>query len=518
MWKTRTTKTSSGKTAVQIVERSNHKTRIIKHVGSVETTDKDRLAKLLDVADRYIIQKDICAPIFPEIIYGTKYLDTKKRSFVSVDDLEFNSFYHLFAHEFLSSFYDRNGFESLNNKLLKDLAIMRIIEPASKLRSVELINRYFGFGYTKNTVYKNLRKLVKLKLQAEEIAINYAKKYLAFDFSIVFYDVTTLYFETFENDADVGEVKGLRKCGFSKDGKSNQPQVLIALVVNSDGYPIASNVFEGNTYEGHTILPAVLALKSRYNIGNLTVIADAGMLNAKNMGELVANGLNYIVGARLGNIKPELLESISNELNAQPDIYVKKETPLGYLICDYSIKRASKDKSDRDKQIIRANSKIANPATITRKPRFVKEVTPSEYIVDLELVEKDKLLDGIKGYYTNLKDVNESLIVKRYKDLWKVEKAFRIAKADLCARPIFHRKRESIEAHVLIVFVSLCVTKSIELFTKYSIQKIRDLIWDVLDVSCTDTLTKQSFTKRTNNVPEEISEVKNSVKNPSQNP
>lgn len=519
MWKTRTTKTSSGKIAVQVVERSRHKTKIIKHIGSVETSDKEGLSRLLDIAKQYIIQKDTCVPMFPEAVYGTECAEFEKKGFISIDNLEFTAFYHLYAYEFLSDFYAFNGFEKLGSKILKDLAIIRIIEPASKLRSIELIKRYFGFVHTRNSVYKNLRSLPKLKSQVEEIALNYAKTHLAFDFSIVFYDVTTLYFETSEGDADIGSQKGLRKCGFSKDSRPNQPQILIALVVNSDGYPIASNIFEGNTYEGHTILPAILALKDKYGIGNLTVVADAGMLSSKNMKELVSHGLNYIVGARLANINLKLLESISKELNSQPDVYVKKETPLGYLICEYSAKRASKDKSDREKQIAKARSKIANPTTLNRKPRFVKEITPSKYVLDSELVAKDELLDGIKGYYTNLGNVSESLIVNRYKDLWKVEKAFRIAKSDLCARPIFHRKKESIKAHILIVFVSLCISKSIELFTGKSIQKIKDLIWNVLDIFCTDTLTKQSFSKRTNNIPEEISEVKKllTLKRQSQN-
>ena len=133
MWKIRTTKTSSGKIAVQVVERSKHKTKIIKHIGSTETSNKERLDTLLDTAKHYIIQKDVCVPIFPETLYGTEYVEPRKRSFVSIDDLEFTAFYHLYAYEFLTTFYAESGFEKLDNDILKDLAVMRIIEPASKL-------------------------------------------------------------------------------------------------------------------------------------------------------------------------------------------------------------------------------------------------------------------------------------------------------------------------------------------------------------------------------------------------
>lgn len=509
MWKIRTVKTASSKTAVQIVNREKHQTKIIKHLGSA--SDKEDLAQLLRLANQYIFEKDSNLPLLPEA-FG---IDTRNRHLVVVEDLRFTHFYHHFAYEFLTVFYQRNGFDKLGNDLLRDLSLIRIIEPVSKLRSVDLINKYFGFSYTKNIVYKGLESLEKLKPQAEEIAVNYAQKYLNFDFSIVFYDVTTLYFETFDSDSDLGEIKGLRKCGFSKDNKSNQPQILIALVVNGDGYPIATNIFEGNTFEGHTFIPTILALKEKHRIKNLTVVADAAMLSRNNMEELKKQGLNYIVGARLSNLSENLLKQISGEINKQSEKYFKTETPLGFLVCDYSQKRANKDKSDRKKQLLKAQKQINDPARFLKRSRFIKETTSSTYVLNSELIQKDELLDGIKGYYTNLENLDSHLIVSRYHDLWKIEKAFKIAKSDLLARPIFHRKRDSIEVHILIVFISLCVVKSIELYSGLSIRKIKDLIWDVLDIKLKDDLTGKTFNKRLDAVPQKAVEILEGVNNKS---
>jgi hypothetical protein len=203
VWKVRTTKTASGKTAVQVVSREKHQTKIIKHLGSADS--KENLSQLLKLANQYIFEKDNNLPLLPEA-FG---IDNQNRHLVVAEDLHFTSFYHHFAYEFLTAFYERNGFNKLENKLLRDLAIIRIIDPVSKLRSVDLINKYFGFSYTKNIVYKGLENLEKLKPLAEKMAVNYAQKYLNFDFSIVFYDVTTLYFETFDSDTDFGEIKGL---------------------------------------------------------------------------------------------------------------------------------------------------------------------------------------------------------------------------------------------------------------------------------------------------------------------
>lgn len=485
MFKVRTTKTGSGNTAVQVVIRSRQQTKIVKHIGSASSEQEKK--ELIQLANQYILNHDPAQPLFPEILGE----DTKQHHIVAIENLQFKKTYHTFAYEFLSSFYERNGFHVLKNTLLKDLAMMRLIEPESKLRSTQLLKIYFGRTYPINSVYEGLREIRRLKQQIEEIAISYAKKQLGFDFSLVFYDVTTLYFETFKEDAEE-----FKKPGFSKDNKPLQPQIVIGLVVNQDGYPIAVDTFPGNTFEGHTILPVLRKLQKEHGIKTLTVVADAGMLSIENIEAIEMAGLTYIVGARLGNIATEKLQKISRGLNKTEEIYYRIAQPHGLLICDYSQKRAHKDRSDRKKQLAKAQYQVDNPERTKRRVRFVKEATKATVQLDQALIEKDELREGIKGYYTNLEYTESKLIVKRYKDLWHVEKSFRIAKSDLEARPIFHRKKESIETHLLIVFVSLCLAKSIELTTGYSIRKVRDIIWSILDIEVVDTLTNRTFSKR----------------------
>lgn len=485
MYKIRTTKTGSGKIAVQVVSRQYHQTKIIKHVGSGKTPAE--ITQLKTLALRFAREKQGLVSLFESIS------KEKENDLVSVSNLEILGYHHQFAYDFLLRFYRLNGFGQIDSEILKDLCLIRIMEPVSKRQSLTLLGEYFGKNYSISTFYKTVGKLAAFKDQAERLAVSYAKKYLNFDFSVVFYDVTTLYFETFDGD-------NFRKPGFSKDNKFNQPQILIALVVNSDGYPVASNLFEGNRFEGHTIIPVVLALKEKHQIKNLTIVADAAMLSRSNMEELTKNGLNYIVGARLSSLKENLVEKISSEITGVPGKYFKtkiEQNGLGYLICDFSPLRALKDKSDRKKQLIRAQNQISNPAKFLKRSRFVREETKSVYRLNEQLIVRDEFLDGIKGYYTNLENLDSNLIVSRYHDLWKIEKAFRIAKSDLLARPIFHRKKENIEAHILIVFLALCVAKSIELKTGVSIKKVKDSIWKVLDVKITDKLTGKTFTRQT---------------------
>jgi len=169
--------------------------------------------------------------------------------------------------------------------LLTDLVLMRIIEPASKLRSLELLKDYFGVKHLRKHFYEALPQIATLKDQVEKKAIALAKKEFNFDFSLVFYDVTTLYFESFKAD-------DLRKPGFSKDGKSAQPQIVIGLIVNYDGFPIAYEIFEGNRFEGHTLIPVILAFKKKHKIKTLTVVADAAMISQDNIKALEENGIN----------------------------------------------------------------------------------------------------------------------------------------------------------------------------------------------------------------------------------
>lgn len=482
MLKVRTTKTGSKNTAVQVVLRSKRKTKVVKHIGTAKTPEE--LSQLLKLAKQYAYKNNDMFPLFPEVFgaEGQKHL-------VAVENLKFVNTCHKFAYEFLSYFYELNHFSVLDDNLLKDLALIRIIEPASKIRSIELLKEYFGIKYSRNKIYRGLLKIKALKPGIEKCAIEYARKNLAFDFSLVFYDVTTLYFETFGDDE-------FRKCGFSKDNKVNQPQILIALMVNKDGYPIAVDTFAGNKFEGHTIIPVILKFKEAYNIKNLTVVADAAMLSRNNINELEQAGLNYIVAARLSNLPEDLLARITDHINCREDKYYQEKTSYGLLVCDYSEKRAAKNRSDRKKQIIKAQYQISNSGKAIKRSRFVKEITKSSYELNEKLIEKDKHLDGLKGYYTNLKDVPAPLIISRYKDLWVIEKSFRIAKSDLLARPIFHRQKEKIEAHVLIVFVSLCITKTIEILTGLSIKKARDIIWKVLDIEFVDILTNKRFSRR----------------------
>jgi transposase len=371
--------------------------------------------------------------------------------------------------------------------ILNDLVAIRIFEPASKLRSLELMEQFFGVCHNRKTYYKIAPGCIDLKKTVEQKVIGFAREHYAFKLDILFYDVTTLYFETFEED-------GLRKNGFSKDNKSQQPQILIALMVSKEGFPVAYEVFPGNTFEGHTIIPVMKDFIERNGVKDFTVVADAAMISTENVQQLAQSNINYIVGARLGNIPAALLETIDKSISREDGKSIRIKTGNGYLVCSYSSVRYRKDKYEMEKQIEKAKQLIAKPSK-SKKLKFT-QTKDHEIGLNEALIEKTQKLLGIKGYYTNLEAsiADDKTIIERYHELYKIEQAFRISKNDLQTRPIFHFKEEPIKLHILVCFMALVISKHIELRTGSSIRKFIDESKKIVDGEILNHITKKIVT------------------------
>lgn len=469
--KIRRVKTRSGSTAIQVGYYKGNRFELSKHIGS--SKDGKKIAELIDIANQYIYSHN------PQLELN---FNSQSEEILFKRGIKIAESYLHEAYNYLSQVYSKIGFNRINNVTLKNFAIIRVLEPASKSKSIKLLGKYFGIKYKKTTVFRELLKLVNLKADIEEIAIKYAKKNLGFDFSLVFYDVTTLYFETHAED-------DFRKTGFSKDNKINQPQILIGLVVNEVGFPIYYDIFKGNTFEGKTIIPVILAIKEKYQINKFTVIADSGMLSAQNLTEMEKYNIDYVVGARIANLNLNEVRNIANELNQTDRKIIRQDD----ILFDYSAKRAKKDKADNDKQLKKANYYLKNPSKVMKRSKFLSNEGRKTFKLNEAIIEKHRLLEGIKGYKTNIKNLSEELLIARYKDLWKIEQSFRIAKTDLEARPIYHRKKSSIEYHILIVFVALCMGKVIELEKGESIRKVMDELKDKWTIILKDEISGNSL-------------------------
>jgi transposase len=481
----RKVRTGSGAIAVQVVRYIKRKCKIVRHIGSANTNDE--LTVLLHEADS--IREKLC-------IQPSLFAIIQEKPILHAEHLTLHSVTHQFALNFLRNCSQICGLGFLN-LLYQDLAIMRIIEPTSKLRTLQLLERYFSLHYSRPTLNRLLFKLINYKDSIEKAAYQTAKEYFNQTFAFVLYDVTTLYFESHEPDDD------LRARGFSKDDKSKQPQVVVGLLVTLQGFPLKHEIYKGNTFEGHTMLKIVKEFQKQHKNIKPIIVADAAMLSQENMILLENEGYQYIVGARLANSPSSFIDKLNSTLIKQDGNTIRLSYPNRQysVICSYSEKRAKKDKREFDKQLARANELIARKE-LGKRAKFVKKSKNHKDALELneELKTKTEMLLGIKGYVTNIPSeiLSNKQVISYYQELWHVEQAFRMSKTDLKMCPIFHYSHGAIKSHVLLCFMALMIGKFLEIKTGLSLRHIRDILWDVHEVCIKDALTGKQITLQSN--------------------
>jgi transposase len=475
----RVVNTASKSKAVQVVYYRNRKRIVYKHIGSGKT--EQEISELKLVAQDFIDTYSHTLSMFGEV---------KFNNLLYLDKSEFLGVYYTFFYEIVWGLMGNMGLTGIEKQLLLDLVVIRMMEPASKLRSIELLDTYFGITHRRQSYYKSASKWLDLKSNIESVVVDFATKNYSFNFDLLFYDVTTLYFEAFEEDE-------LRKNGFSKDNKSQQPQILVALMVTKEGFPIAYEVFSGNTFEGNTIIPVVNDFIRKHAVKDFTIVADAAMISVENIRQFTESNINYIVGARLGSLSYELIEHIDKEVSREDDKSIRIKTNSGFLICSYSSARYRKDKHEMEKQIEKAKYIVENPSK-NKRLKFTKS-NGQNLELNQKLIDKTRKLLGIKGYFTNLEEhvVSNQTIIERYHELYRIEQAFRISKNDLQTRPIFHYKEEPVKLHILICFMALALSKHIELQTNISIRKFITESKKVTDARLLNTLTNKEIRLRT---------------------
>ena len=446
-------KNSSGSISVQVIDKTKGY-RVVKTIGS--SAIPEELDRLTALGRAFIESRKNQYSLFPkEETTNATVLD-----FVSRIK---NSQVRTAGPELVfGRLFDRLGFDAIGDRLFRDIVIARLVCPTSKLKTVDYLYRYQGKKISADSVYRFLDKLNdKYKDQIEEIAFHYSQSILQ-NISVVFYDMTTLYFENEDED-------DLRKIGFSKDGKFQHPQIMLGLLVGKNGYPIGYDIFKGNTFEGHTLLPVLEGIERKYGFGRPVVVADAAMLSRRNVENLDNARYQFVVGARIRNeteaIQQEILKRSAHLKNAQSFVIDK---PNGHrLIVSYSDKRASKDSYNREKGLKKLRRRIGS-GKLTKEQinnrgynKFLRLQGEVRIEIDESKIKEATRWDGLKGYLTNT-DHSADTIIENYHQLWHVEKAFRISKTDLRIRPIHHYKEKRIKAHVCIAFVAYTIYKELE--------------------------------------------------------
>ena len=442
-------KNPSGVISVQVIDKSTGKYKMLKTMGS--SNDPVKIKELVVKGKEWIKER---IGILEIDFSGEK--QSTERVLNNIEQINVSG-----TELLLGKIYDEIGFKEIDDNIFRKLVVARLIFPASKLKTVDLLSKYQSVNINIQDVYRYLDKLYnKQKEQIQRISYKHTLKILNNKISVVFYDVTTLYFQTDDEDE-------IRKRGFSKEGKHQNPQIVLGLLVSIDGYPLAYEIFQGNKFEGHTMLPIIDAFKNKYNLKKLIIIADSGLLSNKNITDLQEKGYDFILGARIKNEKQNIKDKILalNLMNGESKI-IEKENSLKLNI-SYSDKRAKKDKHNRERGLRRLEKRIMSgkltKSSINNRGynKYLKMEGDVKISIDKDKFEADQKWDGLKGYLTNT-NLTKDEVIENYGHLWKIEKAFRISKHDLKIRPIYHRLQRRIEAHITINFAAYKVYKELE--------------------------------------------------------
>jgi hypothetical protein len=459
----RTVRTASGATAVQIVYSSRRGSRDIEHLGSahddaevelLKAAARQRLAAGQGVLD---LGLDAGAPGGPLPI-------TASRMGCLLDALE---------HVWQVLGLDR---ATRGDEVFFNLVAARIIEPVSKLDSLRVLEEAGVAPASYRTVLRRLPAYAKDSWR-QKVSAACAAHARPGPATLVLYDVSTLYFEIDEGD-------GFRESGFSKERRL-EPQITIGLLTGADGFPLMVSAFEGNRAETRTMLPVIEAFMAAHDLPDVTVVADAGMVSDSSQKQIEAAGLSFILGARIPYVPyvvSQWRREHPGEEIADGQVFTQP-WPAGptanrrdqVIYYQYKADRARRTLRGIDEQVKKAEQAVAGKTPVKRN-RFVR-LPGGTRTVNRELEDKARSLAGLKGYVTNLRacpdgtPVTAEFVIGAYHQLFQIEKSFPMAKSDLQARPIYHHLRDSIEAHLTIVFAAMAVSRWIENTTGWSIRR-----------------------------------------------
>jgi transposase len=470
-------KNRSGTISVVVVSKAQGKFKEVKNFGTA-LSDED--AEVLCEEARFWLHTHDGQQILDFDDVKGRELEETARFTDNIDSVLING-----TQLLLNRIYDDIGFNRIPDEILRHLVIARVSQPASKLATVSYLKSYYDEDVELNHIYRYMDNLYNTQMETvQRISVEHTRNILGGKIGLMFYDVTTLYFETSKTDV-------LREPGFSKDGKTAESQIVLGLLVSEGGYPLSYSLYNGSQYEGFTMIPMIDDLKQRFSLGkDFVVVADSGLMNKTNVDLLRRDGYKYVIGARIKSESATVKEWILKQPKKDDSYSEYKRDNGERLILSYSTARAKKDAYNRERGIERLR-KAYKSGKITKQQvnkrgynKFLEISKDVEVVISQYKIEEDCKWDGLKGYITNTK-LDAEKVISEYRGLWVVERAFRISKGTLDMRPIFHFTERRIEAHVCICFVAYKVYKELERIIK--MKGINMSVNQVIDISKTIT-------------------------------
>lgn len=488
---------NSPRKSVQIVasERVGNKVkqRIVRYVG-IAMNDEE-LVKMKALAEfiKAGLEAEASPSLFRPDELAQMVIDKRKKAEcaaadplrVNLKELREENRVVVGIHEVYGKLFDELGFNRVVGdparrvkaaKTIRHLVMARIAHPASKRQSVIDLERDFGIKLDLNAVYRTMDYV-----DSESIALIQRKAWEAVNglfaerIDVVFYDCTTVYFESVAEDE-------LRDKGYSKDMRFNQSQVLLALLVTKEGLPLGYRVYNGATFEGHTFKDALEHVERLAAIDRVVFVADSGLLSKENLELLERYNKQYIVAARLKNqperIREQILDRAGYHRQEQMLVNEISLSAERRLLVNYSEKRACKDAHDRRQALAKLEKKIKrskHPESFISNfgyRKYLKIENSQSVRIDEAKIKQAEAWDGLHGVITNIPDVAATEVFEQYKGLWLVEEAFRLTKHDLQVRPVYHWTPKRIEAHIAMCFMALVCIRHLSYRVKLQYQPL----------------------------------------------
>jgi transposase len=422
----------------------------------------------------------------------TIFEEKEKNLIVDLEDLSEQQRYVEGFHDVFGYLFNFCGFHQIlpkkKSEVLKELVLARIASPSSKKATQEMLMNDFGKDIPLDRIYRMMDSLPKEEDKFQRAVFLNTQSLCFENIQMTFFDVTTLYFESTEED-------DLRKFGYSKDQQFQSVQVVVALATTQDGLPIGYKAFPGNTAEVSTLLNCLNEWKKHLSIGEVTIVADRAMMSESNLVALEEAGIKYVIAAKLKKMPTEIQEKMlserGEEVSADGELYQLQEHSLPKnrrLIVTYSEKRARKDKKDRDRILEKVQKKIGSGKN-TKKlisnrgyQRYLKTEGEGRILLDEDKLLQDEKWDGLHGVITNHGEKKALDLLGFYKRQWVIEESFRICKTNLSIRPIYHFKPERIQAHLLVCYLAFSLMRYAEYRIglqkeKISLQEIQKALW-----------------------------------------
>ena len=503
---------NSPRQSIQIVEgyrdsKGNVKQRIVRHLGVfIDAVEEGKLVALAqDLITKIKAEREAASGqmslLADNFDFVKKGRPAKKQleDIIPVSEVKLSDIVEIKrvvegVHQVGGYVYDQMNFNQLlprkrDAEMLRDLVLTRMVRPDSKRGSLEYLSDQFARDHDLDAIYRMMDKLQIQIPKIKELCFNSTLSLIPNkEINLVFFDVTTLYFESIEVDE-------LRAFGYSKDHRFNTTQLVLALATNEDGLPLGYELFSGNTAEVITLIKAINSWQSYLKIKDVCFIADRAMFSKANLAALDESGYRYIVAAKLKTLKQEKQQQILSEENYTPTVIgndfawiADLEHEGKRLITSYKSKRAMNDAKERQNILDKIKKTIGESGSTKKliSNSGVKKYTSSEdnkSYIDEEKIEQDALWDGIHGIITNDKTIAPQEAIAKYARLWVIEAQFRINKHNLQMRPIFHWTEKRIEAHIAMCYMSFAVLKTIEykvaLTQKISVTNIVELLLSV---------------------------------------